>query len=137
MIDRTVLRLIISIAVPISSALVMEQLPKARVAEVPFAFQVEEQTLPPGTYSVKEGGLGRGIRIQNEKSGGAAMKCMAAKSAFGRTQPARLVFDSYDGRYLLAEIWFEADGRGVILRQKTSEQRRPATHGEVTSVWLQ
>ena len=59
MIEKTMLRLMIGMGVPIASALVMEQLPKTGVAEVPFAFQVEQQTLPPGTYSVKQADLGR------------------------------------------------------------------------------
>ncbi len=133
MLNRTLLRLMISVGVPISSALVMEQLPKTRVAQVPFAFQVEDQTLPPGTYSVEEAGLGRNIRIQNEKLAGAGTKFVAAKGKFGRTEPARLIFDSYEGQYRLSEIWFEADGRGVILRENDLRQ----SGGEAKCIWLQ
>jgi hypothetical protein len=118
MIEKTMLRLIIAMGVPLGSALVLEQLPKTGVAEVPFAFQVEEQTLPAGTYSVKQADLGRGVRIQNENVAAAGTKCMAAEHRFGKAQGARLVFDNYEGHYLLSEIWFDADGRGVILQQK-------------------
>ena len=118
MIEKTILRLMIATGVPLGSALVLEQLPKTGVAEVPFAFQVEEQTLPAGTYRVKQADLGRGIRIQNEKVAAAGTKCLAAEHRFGKAQGARLVFDSYEGHYLLSEIWFDADGRGTILQQK-------------------
>jgi hypothetical protein len=115
MIEKTVLRLMIAMGVPLASALVVEQLPKTGVAEVPFAFQVENQTLPAGTYSVKQADRGRGIRIQNEKLNGIGTACAAAKRKFGRANGARLVFDSYGGHYFLTEIWFDGDGRGVIL----------------------
>ena len=50
--ERTILRLLVGMGGPIASAVVLEQLPKTGVAEVPFAFQVQEQTLPRGTYAV-------------------------------------------------------------------------------------
>lgn len=115
MVEKPILRLMIGMGVPIATALVMEQLPKTGVAEVPFVFQVEQQTLPPGTYSVKQSDGGRGVRIQNEKVTGAGTRCVAAKREFGKAEGARLVFDSYEGRYFLSEIWFDADGRGLIL----------------------
>jgi hypothetical protein len=116
MIERTVLRLMIGMGVPIATVVVMEQLPKTGVVEVPFAFQVDEQTLPPGIYSVKQADRGRGIRIQNEKVAQAGLKCIAAKRKFGNPQEPRLVFDGYQGRYVLSEIWFDTNGRGLILR---------------------
>ena len=115
MIEKSVRRLMIGMGVPLASALVLEQLPKTGVAEVPFAFQVEEQTLPPGTYSVKQADHGRGVRIQNAKVASARMECIAAKHTFGTTQDATLVFDRYKGQYFLSQIWFEADGRGLVL----------------------
>jgi hypothetical protein len=131
MIDRNLLRLMIGVGVPILSALVIEQLPQTRVARVPFAFQVDNQTLPAGTYAVKEASLGRNIRIQNEKLGA---ECRSASAKFGKTEPARLIFDTYKGQYLLSEIWFDADGRGVILR---NQNRQPAGNREAKCVWLQ
>jgi hypothetical protein len=122
MLEKPILRLMIGVGVPIATALVMEQLPKNGVAEVPFAFQVEQQSLPPGTYSVKQSDGGRGVRIQNEKVAGAGTRCVAAKREFGKAQGARLVFDSREGRYFLSEIWFDADGRGLILPEDPSKK---------------
>jgi len=136
-IEKNLLRLMIGMGVPLASALVMEQLPKTGVADVPFAFQVEDRTLPPGTYSVKQADLGGGIRIQNEKIAAAGMQCVAAKHKFGRTQEARLVFERYDGRYFLSEIWFDAEGRGLILQEKHIETRSPAQDGELRYVLFQ
>jgi hypothetical protein len=116
MIERTVLRLIIAMGVPLASAVVMDQLPKTGVAEVPFAFQVDEQTLPAGSYSVKQADGDRSVQIQSQKMTGASVKCVAVKREFGKAQEPRLVFESYEGRYFLSEIWFETDGRGLILR---------------------
>lgn len=123
MFERTVVRLTIGMGVPIACALIMEQLPKTGVAEVPFAFQVEQQILPPGTYSVKQADLGRAVSIQNEKVGQPGMLCQALKRRFGTAQEARLVFHSHAGRYFLSEIWFDADGRGLILPEDREAQR--------------
>jgi len=111
----------IGMGFPIASAVVMEQLPKTGVADVPFAFQVENQTLPAGSYSVKQADRGRSVRIQNDKVAGAGLKCVAAQRRFGSPQGASLVFDGYRGRYFLSEIWFDADGRGLILQPSRQE----------------
>ena len=121
-IERPVLRLMIAVGVPIACALVVEQLPKTGVAEVPFAFQVDGQELPAGTYSVKQAERGHSIRIQNDKLAGVGMECLAAKRKFGRANGARLVFDSDGGRYYLSEIWFAADGTGVVLQEGRANQ---------------
>jgi hypothetical protein len=125
MIEKTVVRLILGVCLPVASAVVIEQLPKTGVAEVPFAFQMEDQTLPPGTYAVKQADGGRAICVQNEEIANGDLNCMAAKSKFGRAQGqgARLGFEHDAGRYFLVEIWFEADGRGLILRRGGEEQQ--------------
>jgi hypothetical protein len=38
-----------------------------------------------------------------------------------------LVFENHGGRYFLSEIWFDADGRGLVLqpaKQGTNPERR-------------
>lgn len=136
MINRSVFRLVMSVAIPLASAAVIELLPKTRVAQVPFQFQVADRILPAGTYAVRAGGLGRGIRIQNQKSAGDFLDCATAKSKFGRSDRARLVFADQDGQYRLSEIWFEADGRGVILRNATVSGGGEQKAGEEKCVWL-
>jgi hypothetical protein len=130
MIKSTVLRLTIGIGLPIASAVVMDQLPKSAVAQVPFAFQIGGQTLPPGTYSVRQSDLGRDIRIQSDKLG-LGLKYTAAEHKFGTVERPRLVFESSQGSYRLSEVWLEADGRGVILPNGSSAKR------ETKCVWLQ
>jgi hypothetical protein len=116
MMERTILRLLIGMGGPIASAVVLEQLPKTGVAEVPFAFQVEKQTLPRGTYAVTQADHGLGVRISNEKVADTGTNCAAVKRKFGKAGEARLVFENHGGRYFLSEIWFEADGRGLVLQ---------------------
>ncbi len=119
------LRLMIGIGLPIASALVMEQFPKTGVAEVPFAFQVEEQTLPPGFYLVKQADRGRSVWIQREKAAGPVLECAAVKGKFGKAQGPRLSFENRKGRYVLSEIWFDADGRGLVLREGQARHGSP------------
>jgi hypothetical protein len=136
MLERTVLRLLVGVAVPIASAILIEQLPKTGVAEIPFPFQMEEQTLPAGTYLVKQADHERAVCIQNQQVSRVGMKCVEVKGRFGRAQGARLVLKEHEGRYFLSEIWFEADGRGLIL-PKGGLQESPssnATGGDVRYV---
>jgi hypothetical protein len=122
-IEKPLIRLMIAVSLPIATALLMEQLPKTGVAEVPFTFQVKDQMLPPGIYSVKQADLGRGIRIQNQTVATAGLKCVAAKLRFGRVEEPRLVFEKTAGCYSLSEIWFDAEGRGLILQDGRLEDR--------------
>jgi hypothetical protein len=108
----------IGIALPIAAAVVLEQLPKTGVARVPFAFQVQGETLPAGTYSVKQTVRGRAVCLENQKLADSARNCVAAKSKFGKAEGSRLVFSNYEGHYVLSEIWFEADGAGLILQNR-------------------
>jgi hypothetical protein len=111
----------IGMGVPIASAVVLEQLPKTGVAEVPFAFQVAGQALPRGTYAVRQVDNGRDVRIWNEKVAGVGTNCAAVKRKFGTAQGARLVFENHNGRYFLSEIWFDTDGRGLVLAGRGKE----------------
>jgi hypothetical protein len=117
MLEKPTFRLILGIGLPIASALVMQQFPKTGVAEVPFAFQVQEQTLPPGFYLVRQADRGRSVRIQREKAAGPALKCVAVKGKFGKAHEARLAFENHKGHYVLSEVWFDAEGRGLVLRE--------------------
>jgi hypothetical protein len=114
MFERPFVRLMIGMGLPIASAVLVEQFPKAGVAEIPFAFQVEGRTLPPGSYSVKN--AGRTIHIQSENIAGAGLNCIAAEWEFGASREAGLVFGEYGGRYFLTQIWLDSDGRGLILQ---------------------
>ncbi len=120
-----------------TSALVLEQLPKSGVAQVPFAFEVEDQTLPPGSYSIKQEDRGRSIRIQSEKTAGMGLTCLAVKRRFGKPQGARLVFENREGHYFLSEIWFEADGRGLILQKSSLEENPTSSRERIRSVRFQ
>ncbi len=132
MLEKPMLRLMIGIGLPIASALVMEQFPKTGVAEVPFAFQVEEQTLPPGFYLVKQADRGRSVRIQREKGAGPVLECVAVRGKFGKAHEARLAFENHKGRYVLSEIWFDADGRSLVLPDARAHGSAPAANGRET-----
>jgi hypothetical protein len=128
----------IAMGVPLASAVVMDQMPKTGVAEVPFAFQVDAQALPPGSYMVKQADGGRSVQIQSQLMAGASVKCVAVRRKFGNAQEPRLVFENYEGRYFLSEIWFETDGRGLILRNTSLEHKdAPNAAGAIRYVRFQ
>jgi hypothetical protein len=134
MFQRGVFRLAIGMGLPIASALVVEQLPKSGVAEIPFSFEVEGRMLAAGTYAVKEADFGRSIRIQNDTPGG-EVAVARAKWRFGTSNRSTLIFVEQSGRYSLAEIWFESDGPGLVL-QGLSLQAGKSADGEIRYVPL-
>jgi hypothetical protein len=114
MFQRGVFRLAVGMGLPIASALVVEQLPKSGVAEIPFSFEVDGRALPAGTYLVREADFGHSIRVQDQTPGG-GVAVARAKWRFGTPNRSTLIFERDGGRYSLTEIWFEADGPGLIL----------------------
>jgi hypothetical protein len=127
MMQRPVLRLIFAVGLPIAAALLLEQMPKTGVAEVPFAFQVEDQVLPAGTYSIRETDFGRSLRIRNERLPDLGAECVVVRHRFGKSRGSRVVFQSQGRRYYLSEVWFDADGAGLVLNQRSQERKVAST----------
>ena len=113
--DKHVRRLIIGLGLPLAAALLIEQMPKKGIVKVPFAFQVDDRTLPPGPYSVKRLASQDAIWIENQKIPAAAMQLEASGRKWGQADGAKLVFRCYGGRYFLSEIWFSADRVGLVV----------------------
>jgi hypothetical protein len=128
--DKHVRRLIIGLSLPVAATFLIEQLPKKGIVKVPFAFQVQDQTLPPGRYSVQRLASRGGIWIQNQTAPAAAMQLVASGRKWGKADGAKLVFRCYGGRYFLSEIWFSADSAGLVVTPSRLETELASTQPE-------
>jgi hypothetical protein len=103
--------------------------------EAPFAFQVENNKLPAGEYTVLvQGGW---LQIQGEDGKGAAhaLTMPVASRGWKTVTKSHVVFHNYQGRYFLAEIWTSGQEKGRELLE-TSEERQLAKRQKMVAVNL-
>jgi hypothetical protein len=100
-------------------------------AEIPFAFQVGERTLPAGTYHVTTSQTMLGLRSVD---GGVFV--MTGRLESGVWQQPTLVFERAGGSYVLHQAWTGGgNGRSVTRGQyKDAEPRRAAVAQETARV---
>ena len=101
--------------------------------EAPFAFEVENNKLPAGEYTVlvQSGWL----QIQGKDGKGAAHALTMPVVSRGQKTVAKshVVFHSYQGRYFLAEIWASGQEKGRELLE-TREEQQLAKRQEMVAV---
>ena len=103
--------------------------------EAPFAFEVENNKLPGGEYTVLvQGGW---VQIQGKDGKGAAHSLTMPVVSRGEKTVAKshVVFHNYQGRYFLAEIWTSGQEKGRELL-KTREEQQLAKKQELVTVNL-
>ena len=103
--------------------------------EAPFAFQVENNKLPAGEYTVlvQSGWL----QIQGKDGKGAAHALTMPVVSRGEktVTKSHVVFHNYQGRYFLAAIWASGQEKGRELLE-TREEQQLAKRQEMTAVSL-
>ncbi|HEV2101678.1 MAG TPA: hypothetical protein VGR58_02765 [Candidatus Acidoferrum sp.] len=103
--------------------------------EAPFAFQVEDNKLPAGEYTVLvQGGW---LQIQGKDGKGVANSLTLPVISRGEktVTNSHVVFHNYRGRYFLAAIWASGQEKGRELLE-TREEQQLAKRQEMTSVNL-
>lgn len=108
--------------------------------DVPFQFSVGEQQFSAGTYTfAKTSQTGMAYTIRNKKDARqVGMTIVKSRLQSGhRMSPTKLVFDVYEGKYFLAQIWGGFDNVGSELYQSRA-RREVAQHegGKQTVVLL-
>jgi hypothetical protein len=91
--------------------------------EAPFAFEVENNKLPAGEYTVLvQGGW---LQIQGKDGKGVAHSLTMPVVSRGEKTVAKshAVFHNYQGRYFLAEIWASGQEKGRELLETREEQQ--------------
>ena len=97
-----------------------------QTARIPFSFSVGNKTFPAGEYRV--------TRINPQSSQAVlVIKSMDGRQsklvltngiqAAGMSLRATLVFNNYDGEYVLAQVWAAADNTGLELPKSRREIR--------------
>ena len=95
---------------------------KRLVVQVPFDFNVGDQTVPAGQYDVIIPSNGGALWILNHD--GEAQRMILARSAERRGDKmiAKLVFHRYGATYFLAQAWMSGDSTGCEI-SKTKQER--------------
>lgn len=103
--------------------------------EAPFAFQVENNKLPAGEYTILvQGGW---LQIQGKDGKGVANSLTLPVISRGEktVTKSHVVFHNYRGRYFLAAIWASGQEKGRELLE-TREEQQLAKRQEMTAVNL-
>jgi hypothetical protein len=99
------------------------------VVTVPFSFRAGETTLPAGTYIVgRLSPWSPCVVLQNAEGGpsGAVMTSGSLK-ADRKPLPARLVFQGYNGKYFLSQVWTSTHGSGLAVSKVDDELKLART----------
>jgi hypothetical protein len=110
----------------------MAQFNTTLVAEVPFGFEANNNTLPAGEYQIK---WHSNPAVMELRGGGKAILVLA-NSAYDRdNETPRLVFSRYGDKYFLSQIWStEAIGRQVPMSRHEKELRAASGKPEAVIV---
>ena len=91
---------------------------------IPFAFTVGDTTLPAGTYLVLRPLTTSGAYMIRSVDGkGNALVLSPSSQQARKEEPAKLVFNAYDGEYFLAQIWMPWSTSGADLAASRHEKR--------------
>ncbi len=120
----TALLLVLAVAVPAST---LTNGPRA-VAEIPFAFEIGNHTMPAGRYEIQTSPANQLLILTDPTGRGHAYLVMPLGNP-DRYQPGRLVFEKSGSVHRLRQVWTGGNGLGSALpgskqdRQTASSSR--------------
>jgi hypothetical protein len=90
---------------------------------VPFDFQIGDQTLPAGEYSIKR--LTQNSMLVESADGQRSViaQTPGAVEKSGKAARERVVFRQYGDQYFLAQVWMVRDGAGRGLIKSDAERQ--------------
>ncbi|PYU50020.1 MAG: hypothetical protein DMG53_03940 [Acidobacteria bacterium] len=107
---------------------------------IPFAFTAGQVTLPAGEYRIQKFDSSSGVLLINclDPSTPVMVLTFAAQANAPQSQ-SKLVFNRYDHRYFLSQVWRAGSIRGRQLSKSPREKElahvaRTETKGEITLV---
>lgn len=95
-------------------------------ANVPFAFQVGNASLPAGTYLVSEA-ADHAVRIQCRSASASALTGYQSDEKI-RPQSAKMVFHKYGSTYFLVQIWDGSGNSGMDIPESKREKELRASN---------
>lgn len=95
-------------------------------AKVPFAFILQNTTLPAGNYQLRYSSTAHSIFVQglDQNSSAAFVSAKPASDSGTTARQARLLFDCYDKACYLAHLWQGAVGGDRSLKVLQTEHKR-------------
>ena len=123
----TMLMLVIGLALA-SAAVVNGQSGQQVTAQIPFEFNVADQTLRSGQYQLnRANSAGDVLEIRNAAGKSQTMRLTSPVIDNSRQdRKAKLVFHRYGSTYFLSQVWL--DGRSTGREFAKSKQERAAEH---------
>ena len=98
------------------------------MADIPFAFTVNNQVLPAGEYEVSDGAARGTVVIQSEDRQHSAILVANAAEATDQALEGKLVFHHYGNRYFLHEIFAPGVVTGRELLPTKVEREMANSH---------
>lgn len=108
-------------------------------ADVSFAFNVAQSSLPNGTYTISVVN-GNEMQIQNDQTNATVFLIAQHKESL-KPQNPRLVFHKYSNKYFLVEAWYGSNAgieipAGKLEREMRAAASKSSPHAEEVVVAL-
>jgi hypothetical protein len=98
------------------------------IADIPFAFTVNNQALPAGEYEVSDGAAYGTVVIQSEDREHSVITIANSAQATDQALPGKLVFQRYGNRYFLHEVFSPGVSIGRELPRAKAEREMASNH---------
>ena len=105
------------------------------VANVPFAFQVGDKTMPSGTYAASDMN-GKGLIQLSSRSTLQSIMVPAFLPKSGKDGQSKLTFNCYSGHCFLSEVWFAETGVGHAVKASRREKELASNSTEEKQVYV-
>jgi hypothetical protein len=117
---RQVFTLVGVLSLLVSAGSAFAQTTKIKV-DVPFNFVVNRTTMPAGTYTIADVGVGSTLVVRGTDNRSVKLVNASYDHASKPSDRTKLVFRCYGNRYFLSQIWMEGSDRGRRLPKTAAE----------------
>jgi hypothetical protein len=95
-------------------------------ADIPFAFSVNNQVLPAGTYEIVQNDNTGMLTIRNQETRRSTIFSVNTPQERRIPAAAKLTFNRYGDQYFLSQVWAWDTGRAVRMSRTEREAARQA-----------
>ena len=117
---KQVLTLVGVLSLLLSAGSAFAQTTKIKV-DVPFNFVVNHTTMPAGSYTISNIGVGSTLVVRGTDNQSIKLVNTSYDNASKPSDRTKLVFRCYGNRYFLSQIWMEGSDRGRRLSKTDAE----------------
>lgn len=97
-------------------------------ADVPFAFSLQDKSMPAGNYAVISLS-NQSLEIWNLDANRGTLVAKQMSMQSNREQSPKLVFHKYGDQYFLAQIWYDQDSGIGFAESKREKEVKTASNG--------